>query len=110
MRALRPLSKILMLVPLGTLIYDLVKEWFVYNRIRVRSLEQWWTWLHNPSFSAGKEALHAALGGKWTEKLLSWPAPVSLAILPVILYVIYWIWFKVKGGNTTGAYTYKSHD
>src|SRR5262245_9785525 len=110
MRALRPLSKFLMLLPIATLVYDLVKEWFVYNRLRIRSLEQGWTWLHAKSYEPSKHAIEAFLGKNWTDKIMAWPAPVSLLIPPIALYILYWIWFKFKGGHSTGAYTYKSKD
>lgn len=110
MRILRPISKILMLPPLGVFIYDLVKEWFVNNRFKIRSLEQWWRWLHEKSFSKGSEALEKIVGVKFADKLLDWPAPVSLVILPVILYVIYWIYFQFSGGHGSKGYKYKSHD
>lgn len=109
MRVLRPISKILMLPPIGVFIYDLVKEWFVNNRFKIRSLEQWWKWLNDKSFDKGTAAIEKLLGAKYTDKLLEWPAPVSLVILPVILYVIYWVWFQFSGGHGKG-FKYKSHD
>lgn len=110
MRALRTASQILLLPPLATLLYDLVKEWFVYNRVKVRSLEKFWTWLHDDSYDAMRPVFENVLGSNWTTKLMNMPAPLALLIPPVVLYVIYWIWFKIKGGNSTGAFTYKSHD
>lgn len=110
MRALRTISRVLMVLPVFTLLYDLVKEWFVYNRVKIRSLEQWWTWLSKDFYDAGRPVVEKVLGSVWTQKLMALPAPVALLIAPALLYVIYWIWFKARGGNSTGAYTYRSHD
>jgi hypothetical protein len=50
------------------------------------------------------------MGAKLWEKWASLPSPMALIIPSLVLYPIYWIWFKVSGGHSTGAYTYKSHD
>ncbi len=111
LNGLRQTSKILILIPIGVLLYDLVKGWFVDNNVEIRSFEKWSIWFFSrPTYNSIKEVLDVVLGHKWSGAFVQWPAPLALAVIPVLMYVIYWIGFKLKGGNTTGGYTYKSRD
>lgn len=110
MRFLRTLSKILIVLPLVTLVYDLVKEWFVNARIWVRSVQEWWNWMDSESLTAAKPFLNKLLTPEGVTKLMQWPMPFALLIPPVVLYLIYWVWFKIKGGHGAGRMIFRSHD
>lgn len=109
MSFLRTTSKILMAPPIITLIYDLVNGWFVEATLKVRSFQDWWIFLHKASFESAKPALINLFSVKTVELLMRLPAPVTLLIPPVVLYILYRIIFLLKGGHGAG-YIYRSHD
>jgi len=109
MEALRSLSKILMIPPVGILLYDLIYGWFVMARIKLRTLQEVWTAFDRSSYNAARPFIESLLTPEGANKLLGWPAPLSLAILPIGLYVVYWVSFRLSGGKKAGAYTYRSN-
>jgi hypothetical protein len=108
MNALRSISKILMIFPVGTLLYDAIKSWFVDAHFAIRSLKGWWTWLNAPSFDAARAKLGLVIPGQYLDLVFNAPAPLPLLAPPVILYAVYRFCFFLKGGKTAGGYTYKS--
>ena len=110
MRSLRTLSKLLVIPPIVMLMYDLVHGWFVKARIKVRSLAEWWKDWSPDSFDPVKSFLRDAFSPKVADAFMNAPAPLSLLIFPLVLYVVYFIWFRLRGGHGSGAYIYKSHD
>lgn len=109
MEALRSLSKILMIPPIGILLYDLVYGWFVMARIKLRTLQEVWTAFDRSSYNAARPIIDSILTPEAAKTFFGWPAPLSLVILPVCLYVIYWVSFRLSGGKKAGAYTYRSN-
>lgn len=110
MKILRPISKIMMVLLLCLTIYDYSVEWFLRARIKIRNLQEFWGDVHGSSLSSGKAMLSDIFGSAVMGKLMTLPAPLALLPIPVFLYAVYWIIFKLRGGNDTGAMKYKSHD
>lgn len=110
MKVLRTISKILILIPVAMLIYDLVNEWFVNARFKIQTFQEWLTMMDASWTPAVRTHLKGFLGGVQTEQVMQAPGPLVLAVLPVVLYLIYWIWFKANGGQRAGKFTFKSHD
>jgi hypothetical protein len=108
MNALRSLSILLMLPAIGLLIYDLVNEWFVNARFKVRTLNEVWSAHDKTSLTTARTALGDILSPSMADQYFAWPAPLALGIVPVALYLIYRIWFKVAGGQGSNAYKFKS--
>lgn len=109
MSLLRTASKVLMAPPILTLLYDLINGWFVRAEIKIRSFQDWWIFLDKASFEAVKPQMIKILSVKAVELLMKWPAPLTLLIPPVTLYILYRIIFALKGGHGAG-YIYRSHD
>lgn len=107
---LRRLSKLLMIPPFGVFMYDLITQWTVHARFRQRPLEEWWKWLDEKTLDAYRPLAEKILTEPVFEKLLAWPAFFSLLLPPVLLYIVYWLLFRLRGGNRAGKITYKSPD
>jgi hypothetical protein len=110
MRFLRPLSKILILIPIVMLIYDLVKEWFVNARLYVRSLQEWTIWIDPEWLDPLRNAFKAVFSSNAAQAIMDAPAPLVLIVPPIILYLIYRIIFSIRGGHGAGRITFRSHD
>ena len=104
---LRLISKILILLPIGLLVWDLVVGWFVYADLNIRDFESVWKSMFPESLEAFKSAdISKSVLGK---KALSSPGPVTLLFPPVIIYVIYRILFVLNKGHGS-KFRYKSRD
>jgi hypothetical protein len=101
---LRFLSRALMVFPIGTLLYDLVYQWFVKDTFDIRSLKEWGEWLDKDSYAQAAAAIKDVFP-QW-DAFAQWPAPATLLIPPVFFYVLYRIWFAARGGSG-GKYRYK---
>jgi hypothetical protein len=107
---LRMIARALFLLPVFTLIYDLVDGWFVHATLDIRSLEEWGLWLGKDKWMAFSGLMDSLLpAGAWKD-YAALASPVALLIPPILLYIAYRILFYIKGGRGSRAYIYKSHD
>lgn len=110
MRFLRTLSKILILIPIAMFLYDLIKEWFVDARFKIRTLEEWWRWIDSTSLSNGRPFLEKIFSPAFVSDMMATAGPLVMLVPPVVLYVIYRIIFAIRGGHGAGHITFRSHD
>lgn len=76
MEALRSLSKILMIPPVGILLYDLIYGWFVMARIKLRTLQEVWTAFDRSSYNAARPFIESLLTPEGANKFLGWARAV----------------------------------
>jgi hypothetical protein len=108
MMFLRGLSKVLVIFPVITFLFDLINGFFVKNKVEFRSLKVWWQAISQDSYPAGREFLRGIFENwdKWADK----PACLVLLVPPVVCYVIYRLIFAIRGGRGGGGFNYKSPD
>lgn len=107
---LRLLARALFLLPIFTLIYDLVDGWFVHATLQIRSLEEWGLWLFEDSYKSFAGMMDSLLpAGAWKD-YAELASPVALLLPPILLYIAYRVLFYIKGGRGSRAFMYKSHD
>ena len=99
MNAIRILSKLWLLIPIGMLIYDLVKGWFVDAEVKVRSLREWWMWLDAESLSAARSGLVKIIATPHVDKMLDMPGALVLLVPSVVLYAIYRLCRAIFGAD-----------
>lgn len=102
------ISLLLFIPPVVTALYDLIYGWFVQARFELRTLQQWWNALHPGSLDMARDFLSGATSAHFTDKIFSWPACADLAVPPVVLYVLYLLIFRLKGGDGGSNYKFKS--
>lgn len=110
MKVLRTISKVLILVPIAMLVYDLVNEWFVNARFKIQSLQEWLELLSPDRARDVRDLLGLMIDGPVVDKVMQAPGPLMVAVVPVSIYAVYWILFKLRGGRRAGKFTFKSHD
>ncbi len=110
MQFLRTLSKILILIPIAMLCYDLVDQWFVHARLYIQNLQEWLTMMDPTWTGKVRPVLQQVFSGEKAEKILHAPGPLVMAVPPVVIYIFYRIVFMIRGGQSGGTITYKSHD
>ena len=86
----RGLSQILILWALGLALYDLVWEWFVNARFKIRTVREMLG-------EQGVKTLQGFLSKGAGDSLLHLPAPVAIALLAAAVYLIYRLLFLVSG-------------
>lgn len=110
MQALRTLSKILILIPIAMLIYDLVDQWFVHARVYIQTFQEWLNTMDSSWPGKVRPILQQTFSSEKAEKIMKAPGPLVMAVPPVVIYIFYRIVFMIRGGQSGGTITYKSHD
>ena len=96
MNFLRDFSKILMIPPVITFLYDAVRSWFVDAHFKIRSFQEWCIFLDKDLFDKAKPGLLKILPPTKLDLLLKLPAPATLLIFPFVMYITYRILFYIK--------------
>lgn len=111
MRFLRAFSKFLFLVPLVMFTYDAVYSFFIQNNFKIRSLQAWGDWLSPVVTAKAKVVFTNLLSSPMAEKIFASPGPLVLLAPPVVLYLLYRVWFLIRGGHgASGGFSYRSPD
>lgn len=97
MEGLKKLSQILLVLPVGTLLYDLIYEWFINARVNIRSLQEWWTDLDKGSLDMARDIVTDVISSKASNTFFNLPAPVALLVLPVFFYILYRFIYLLRG-------------
>lgn len=105
---LRGLSKFLMIFPVGVFLYDLIYEFAIKNRFRIRTLKELGNDVDKPLYQDIATFMKGFITS-W-DKFADWPAPLALLVLPVFLYIVYRIIFMLSGGRGGDGFKFKSHD
>ena len=110
MRSFRNFSKLLMLIPLAMLIYDLVDQWFVHNMLYLRTFHEWLMWVDPTWAGIVRPFLAIFVAPNMVEKIMTAPGALVMFIPPFVMYILYRIIFALRGGQTAGTMTFRSHD
>ncbi|MDD9901369.1 MAG: hypothetical protein OXT65_10350 [Alphaproteobacteria bacterium] len=109
MRFLNTLSKVLILVPITMLGFDLVKGWFVHAKLEIRPFKEWWLSLSPDTLDSGKSFLLKILSPKGVDTIMETAGPLVMIALPITIYLLYRITFALGiGRGGSDSFKYKS--
>lgn len=111
MKFLRNLGKLLMLAGILMLIYDVVYQWMIEARFKIRNLQDWIGDLGPTAYSAVERyAFKVFSTDIWQKIAIDNYACTVIFVLGLVIYLFYRIIFLAQGGKTAGGYLYKSRD
>lgn len=85
----RSLSRWLLLLPLGTFLYDLIYEWVVHAQFKLRTTSEWIVYITGSKPAQAKAILSKVLPGDIADMILNNTACLVLIVPPVFFYILY---------------------
>lgn len=104
---MRIFSKILALIPLCMFLYDAAKSWFDDAHFNLRTLQQWWIGVNAESLERSLPSLDTWFAEKNVNLVLNLPGAVVMLVPPLVVYLLYRLWFSVSGRRRSGGFSHR---
>jgi len=95
----RNISQFFIIIAMGIGIYDPLYNGIVNDKIKVRTLAEFWKDISPDSFIRGKHTIGSILSPQITTSIFNIYTPLVLILAAIFFYIIYRIIFMIKGGN-----------